>query len=65
MSICRHYSIPEEQFHKLYEPAKSHILEHLAGGIDRQGRDFFTIYYGEWPEEIMSWPVAEPLKTGA
>lgn len=47
MSTCRHYSIPEEQFHKLYEPAKSHILGHLAGSINRKGKDFFTIYYGE------------------
>lgn len=47
LDMCRHYSIPEEEFHKLYEPAKTHILGHLAGGTDRQGRDFLTIYFGE------------------
>ena len=47
LDMCRHYSIPEKQFLNLYEPAKTHILGHLAGGIDREGRDFFTIYYGE------------------
>jgi len=47
LDMCRHYSIPEEQFHNLYEPTKTQILGHLAGGIDREGRDFFTIYFGE------------------
>ena len=47
LDMCRHYSIPEEQFHKLYEPVKTHIFGHLAGGMDRQGRDFLTIYFGE------------------
>jgi len=47
LDMCRHYSIPEKQFLNLYEPAKTNILGHLAGGIDREGRDFFTIYYGE------------------
>lgn len=47
LDMCRHYSIPEKQFLNLYEPAKTQILGHLAGGIDREGRDFLTIYYGE------------------
>jgi Protein of unknown function (DUF3467) len=47
LDMCRHYSIPEKQFLNLYEPAKTHILGHLAGGIDREGRDFLTLYYGE------------------
>jgi hypothetical protein len=28
-------------------PVESHILGHIAGGIDRHGRDFLTIYFGE------------------
>lgn len=47
LGICRHYSISEEQFRDLFEPRKTHILGHLAGGVDGQGRDFLTIYFGE------------------
>jgi len=46
LDIVRHYSIPDEQFHALYEPVKSQIFGHLSGGIDRQGRDFLTLYFG-------------------
>jgi hypothetical protein len=47
LDMCRHYSISEERFHTLYEPIKGHILGHIAGGIDRDGRDFVTLYFGE------------------
>jgi hypothetical protein len=47
LGISRHYSIPEERFQKLYEAVKGHILGHIAGGTDRKGRDFFTLYFGE------------------
>lgn len=47
LGMGRHYSISEERFHALYEPVKEHILGHIAGGIDRDGRDFFTLYFGE------------------
>jgi len=46
LDIVRHYSISDEQFHALYEPVKSQIFGHLSGGIDRQGRDFLTLYFG-------------------
>jgi len=46
LDIVRHYSIPDEQFHSLYEPMKSRIFGHLSGGIDRQDRDFLTLYFG-------------------
>jgi hypothetical protein len=44
--MCRHYSIPSEEFHTLYNPVKTEIFGHLAGGIDRDGKDFLTVYYG-------------------
>jgi hypothetical protein len=44
--MCRHYSIPSEEFHTLYDPVKTEIFGHLAGGIDRDGKDFLTVYYG-------------------
>ena len=47
LDMCRFYSIPDEQFHGLYEPVKAQIFGHLAGGIDRKERDFLTIYFGE------------------
>lgn len=45
--LCRHYSISEKPFLNFYDAAKTHILGHLAGGVDREGRDFLTLYYGE------------------
>jgi hypothetical protein len=47
LGMCQHYSISEEQFRDLFEPRKTHVLGHLAGGVDGQGRDFLTIYFGE------------------
>jgi hypothetical protein len=44
--MCRHYSIPSEAFQTLYDPVKTEIFGHLAGGIDRDGEDFLTVYYG-------------------
>jgi len=46
LDIVRHYSISDEQFHSLYEPVKSQIFGHLSGGIDRQDREFLTLYFG-------------------
>ena len=47
LQMCRHYSIPDEQFHSLYEPVRTRTFGHLAGGRDRKGRDFLTVYFGE------------------
>lgn len=46
LDMCRHYSIPPDRFHALYEQVKGKVFGHLAGGIDREGRDFLTLYYG-------------------
>lgn len=45
--MCQHYSIPSEQFHISYELVKTQTFGHIAGGIDREGRDFLTVYYSE------------------
>jgi hypothetical protein len=45
--MCRHFVIPAEGFRALYEPIKNRTLGHLAGGVDRKGRDFLTVYFGE------------------
>lgn len=39
------YGIPSEQFDALYEGIKHRTLGHLSGGINREGRDFLTVYY--------------------
>jgi hypothetical protein len=44
--IYRHYSIPDEEFHALYNPHRSMKFGHLSGGIDRRGKDFATLYFG-------------------
>jgi hypothetical protein len=46
LMMCRHFGIPEEDFHRHYEPVKTQIFGHLSGGTDRHGRDFLTVYYG-------------------
>lgn len=46
LNICRHYSIPLEEFHIFYDRVKNKTFGHLSGGIDREGKDFLTIYYG-------------------
>jgi hypothetical protein len=44
--IAAHYALPTEAFRPIYESARPQALGHLAGGLDREGRDFLTIYYG-------------------
>jgi len=34
------------QFQALYDQIKGKVLGHLAGGVHRDGRDFFNVYYG-------------------
>jgi hypothetical protein len=46
VEMCRHYSIPDHEFHVHYEPVKDMIFGHLAGGIDRKVNDFLTVYFG-------------------
>ena len=43
--VRRHYSIPSEEFDSLYDQVGDKLFGHLAGGIDREGKDFLTIYY--------------------
>ena len=47
LRMCRDYEIPDEQFHNLYEPVRPRTLGHIAGGLDRKGKDFLTVYFGE------------------
>jgi hypothetical protein len=46
LKMCRYYSISPVEFHNFYDRVKSLIFGHLSGGIDREGRDFLTVYFG-------------------
>ena len=41
-----HFGIRPGQFQALYDQINVLPLGHLAGGIHRDGRDFFNLYYG-------------------
>jgi len=44
--IYRYYSIPEKEFHAVYNQIRTKTFGHLSGGIGRDGKDFLTIYCG-------------------
>jgi len=46
LPLRAHYALPDAAFRRVYEPARPLPLGHIAGGLDRQGRDFLTVYYG-------------------
>lgn len=41
----QHFSISERLFEPWYNKIKDSRFAHLSGGIDRDGKDFFTVYY--------------------
>jgi hypothetical protein len=41
-----HYAAPPDRLRRIYDFARPRALGHIAGGVDREGRDFLTIYYG-------------------
>jgi hypothetical protein len=46
LRMCEHYGIELEAFHALFTPIRNEVFAHIQGGVDREGRDFITIYYG-------------------
>ncbi len=47
--ILNFYEIPAERFNTINDPFREKTFGHLSGGIDRNGQDFITIYFGvEW-----------------
>ena len=40
------YGVRPGQFQALYDQIKGKVLGHLAGGVHRDGQDFFNVYYG-------------------
>lgn len=39
------FGIPAAELEPVYAPARQQPLGHLSGGINREGRDFLTVYY--------------------
>lgn len=46
LAILQHFAIPSGRFESLYQRIKAERFGHLAGGIDRSGKEFVTVYYG-------------------
>jgi hypothetical protein len=49
MKIWEYFSIPAQEFSDLYRQMETKIFGHFSGGIDREGNDFLTIYFGLEP----------------
>ena len=41
-----HFGVRPGQMQALYDQIKTKALGHLAGGVHRNGEDFFNVYYG-------------------
>lgn len=46
LRMREHFSIPADQFQALYDQIKDRRFGHLAGGVHRNGQEFFNLYYG-------------------
>jgi hypothetical protein len=46
LRALRYYAISFGTFDALYQRIKAERFGHLAGGIDRQNKDFMTVYFG-------------------
>jgi tryptophan halogenase len=44
--VRRHYSVDPSVFESLWDPIRALKLGHIAGGLHRDGRSFFTVYFG-------------------
>lgn len=49
LRLAARYSIATEEFSTRLDAIKKTRFGHLTGGIDREGRDFFTIHFGVKP----------------
>jgi len=45
-TIASHHQIPEGDFKQLFDAIQRETIGHLAGGMHREGVDFFNVYYG-------------------
>lgn len=47
LAVMHHFSAPLDVFHSIYDGTKNAVLGNLAGGTDREGKDFLTFYFSE------------------
>ena len=45
LACTQNFSIPDQQFGRLYPLVADKYFGHLSGGVNREGRDFLTFYY--------------------
>lgn len=45
-AMREHYEVDAEAFDAVFAPIRDQVFAHIQGGVDREGRDFITIYYG-------------------
>ncbi len=46
LAICQRYALPLERFQHFYGQMKNQVFGHIAAGLDRDGNNFLTIYFG-------------------
>jgi hypothetical protein len=63
--MAEHFAIPRALFEPLYEQTKDLRFGHLAGGVHRQGQDFFNLYYGVERRPARTRAVRTGWNTGA
>ena len=49
MKMWQYFSIPAQEFSDLYRQMETKIFGHFSGGVDREGNDFLTVYFGLEP----------------
>lgn len=47
VQLCLRYEVGPGEFLPIYDRIKMKEFGHLSGGVDREGRDFLTVYFGE------------------
>jgi hypothetical protein len=45
LRALRHYAVPSGRLETLYQRIRTERFGHLAGGVDREDRDFMTFYF--------------------
>lgn len=49
IKIWQYFSIPAQEFSELYRQMETKMFGHFSGGMDREGNDFLTVYFGLEP----------------
>lgn len=46
IGVLRHYAVSSDRIESLYQRIRTERFGHLAGGVDRQNKEFMTVYFG-------------------